>query len=63
MNVSNKTTRLFTVSDITEDQAQDLFAICQAVEQNENDFRLEEMETAKNLRQALLNANVKPRGR
>lgn len=66
MNVTNKTTRTYSVSELTEAQAGDLLETCITLsgKQNdfENDFTLDEFETANNLRQALLNAGVKPRG-
>ncbi len=60
MNVTNKTVRTFTVSEITEDQAQDLLSIAHL---HEDKFSEREEETLNNLRQALLTAGVKPRGR
>jgi hypothetical protein len=65
MNVSNKTTRTFTIFDVTEDQANDLLAITKEIsncEDAENYYTLEQMETVNNLRQALLNAGVKRKG-
>lgn len=60
MNVNNKTVRTFCITDITEDQAQDLLGVCKCFPADV--FTESEEETIDNLRQALLNANVKPRG-
>ena len=59
MNVTNKTIRTFTVSEITEHQAQDLLSIAAL---HEDQYTDSETETLNNLRQALLNAGVKKRG-
>jgi len=56
MNVTNKTTRMFTIFDVTEAQAQDLLSICLALFPTE--VTASEKETLNNLRQALLNAGV-----
>ena len=56
MNVSNKTTRTYTVSDITEQQARDLLSVARI---HEDQYTDSEEETLNNLRQALLNAGVK----
>ena len=60
MNVTNKTTRPFSVSEITEHQAQDLLSIAACFPADV--FNESEEETINNLRQALLNAGVKKRG-
>lgn len=56
MNVTNETTRLFTISELTEQQAQDLLNIAAV---HEDKFSESEEETLNNLRQALLSAGVK----
>ena len=60
MNVTNKTVRTFAISEITEGQAQDLLSIAAC---HEDQYNESENETLNNLRQALLNVGVKPRGR
>jgi len=60
MNVTNKTTRLFSILDITEDQAQDLLSISLALFPTE--ISASEKETLNSLRQALLTAGVTNKG-
>lgn len=56
MNVTNKTTRTFTISEITETQARDLLSVARI---HEDQYTASEEETLNNMRQALLNAGVK----
>ena len=56
---------MFTILDITEDQARHLLAVTKEISGNheaENYYTLDQMETVNNLRQALLNAGVKKEG-
>jgi len=50
---------MFTISEITEDQAQDLLTVARL---HEDKFSEREEETLNSLRQALLNAGVKIEG-
>ncbi len=59
MNVTNKTTKTFTISEITEAQAQDLINICAV---HEDQFNESEEETLNSLRQALLQVGLKRKG-
>ena len=61
MNVTTETTKRFTVSDLTEDQAQDLLvlAVNLPVDQvQQGVITSAQRETLSNLRQALLSAGV-----
>jgi hypothetical protein len=60
MNVTNKTVRTYSITDITEDQAIDLLSITKLFPADV--FSEREEETIDNLRQALLSANVNLRG-
>lgn len=58
MNVTNKTTCMFTISELTEQQVRDLLFIA-TNEETLNTLAGSEEETLNNLRQALLNAGIK----
>lgn len=60
MNVTNKTTRLFSILDITEQQAQDLLNISTC---HEDQYSESENETLNNLRQAFLAAGLTKKGK
>ncbi len=57
MNVTNKTTKLFSILDITEQQAQDLLFIA-TNQETLNTLSGSEEETLNNLRQAFLAAGL-----
>lgn len=59
MNVTGRTETHYSITDITEQQAQSILEIALTVQQNENDFSLDEQETANNMRQALLASGLK----
>ena len=61
MNVTNKTTKLFSILDITETQAQDLLNLCIAAPEHLPMDILDDttQETLNNFRQALLAAGLK----
>jgi len=61
MNITNKTTKLFSILDITEDQAQDLFEVA-IMGEDDGDISKSEKETLNNLRQAFLAAGLKRKG-
>ena len=61
MNVTNKTTKLFSILDITEDQAQDLFEIA-IMGEDDDAISKSAQETLNNLRQAFLAAGLKRKG-
>ncbi len=56
MNVTNKTTKTFTISQISEAQAQDLLSL--SVKIFPTEVTASEKETLNNLRQALLSAGL-----
>jgi len=57
MNITNKTTRTFTISGITEQQAQDMLNM--SVQISDDAHRTDgELETLNNLRQAFLAAGL-----
>ncbi len=56
MNVTNKTTKTFSISEISESQAQDLLSI--SVKIFPTEVSASEKETLNNLRQALLSAGL-----
>jgi len=60
MNVTNKTTKTFTISDINETQAQDLLSL--SVKIFPTEVSASEKETLNNLRQALLSAGLQNKG-
>lgn len=59
MNVTNKTTRTFTISEITEAQALDLVELSIALGEVPPTFTQSIHETLNNLRQALLSVGLK----
>lgn len=61
MNITNKTTKLFSILDITEDQAHDLFEVA-IMGEDDDAISRSEKETLNNLRQAFLAAGLSRKG-
>jgi len=59
MNASNKTTKTFSLFDMTEDQAQDILTVaCKLADGDGYETTPEQKETFNNVRQALLAAGL-----
>ena len=54
MNITTQTTKTFSISDLTESQAEDLLSIAVESSEDERGYTRRQRETLNNMRQALL---------